>query len=174
MVLFLFSSAVLGQNIPFTVLKSAIFKDEYKESVFILAEKDSQGEILFARYYESGGLATGDGLYIEKYDADLKLKKEFEFKTEYSNYEKYNMIVGVFSANSIIHVVEIYYDLNEKSVICRSNNIDADFKMSRKELFRMKKEEIQALGSFSLQQIFFDRSKEMWTNNNSGAIKSEW
>lgn len=161
------------QKIAATVLKSEVFKDDYKQAVFVLAEKDTQGEMLFARYYESGGITPGDGLYIEKYSADLKLKKEFEFKTEHPNYEKYNIVIGVFSANNIIHVVEIYYDLNEKAIICRSNIIDADFKVSKKELFRLKKEEIQNLGSFSLQQIYFDRSKEMWNNNNSGEIKSE-
>ena len=162
-----------AQTIPFSIQRSAVFKDEYKQSVFVLAEKEAQGGMLFARYYESGGIASGDGLYIERYTPDLKLAKEFEFKTEHPNYEKHNMIVGVLSSAGIIHVVEIYYDLNEKSVICRANTISADFKVSKKELFRLTKDEIHNLGSFSLQDIYFDRSKEMWDNNNSEDIKSE-
>jgi len=162
-----------AQQTSFSVEKSALFKDEYKQSVFVLAEKDNFGNLVFARYYESGGMTPGDGLYIEKYGSDLKLKKEFDFKTDHPNSEKYNMIVGVFSAENMIHIIEIYYDLDEKAVICRSNNIDANFKASRKELFRLTVKELQDLGSFSLQQIFYDRSKEMWSNNLSGEIKSE-
>ncbi len=162
-----------AQTASFSVEKSALFKDEYKQSVFVLAEKETSGDLIFARYYESDGLTPGDGLYIEKYGSDLKLKKEFDFKTDHPNSEKYNMIVGVFSASNIIHIIEIYYDLDQKAVVCRSNNIDANFKASRKELFSLSVKELQDLGSFSMQQIFFDRSKEMWSNNLSGEIKSE-
>jgi hypothetical protein len=167
------SSSFYAQHIPFTIQKSETFKDEYKQSVFVLAEKDSKGGMLFARYYESGGVSPGDGLYIEKYSANLKLEKEFDFKTEHLNFKKYETVVGVFAAENIIHVITIYYDLNEKAVICQSNNITADFKTSQKELFRLTRDEIQSLGSFSMQQISFDRSKEMWSNSNSGDIKTE-
>jgi len=172
-ILMSFSIFGTAQTIPFSTQKSAVFKDKYKQSVFVLAEKDHEGGMLFARYYESGGLAAGDGLYIEKYGSDLKLKKDFEFGTERPNYEKYNVIVGVFASENTIHVIDLYYDLNAKSVICRATDIDSDFRTSKKELFRLGREELQDLGSFSLQEIYFDRSKEMWSNSNSGDIKSE-
>lgn len=169
----LFSGFLRAQTNPYGLQKSAVFKDEHTQSVFVLAEKDAAGNILFAHYYQSNGISPGDGLYIEKYNAELKLQKEFDFKTDHPNSEKYNMIVGVFSASNIIHIIEIYYDLDQKAVVCRSNNIDANFKASRKELFRLSVKELQELGFFSMQQIFFDRSKEMWSNNLSGEIKSE-
>ena len=164
---------LFSQTIPFQILKSAVFQDDYKNSVFVLADKNSSNEMVFVRYYESGGITPGEGLYIEKYSSDLKPIKEIEFSTQHPNHEKYNMIVGVFPSDDKINIVEVFYDLNDKAIICRANTIDSDFKTSKKELFRIKKEEVAELGSFSLQQIYYERNKDMWTNTNSGDIKSE-
>lgn len=170
---YLISVVCFSQSFPVSVTKSETLNDVFKHSVVVLADKDSGGNILFARYHDTGSMTSGDGLYIEKYSPNLKLIKEFEFKVSHLNYEKYNMIVGAFSSENTIHLIEIYYDLNDKAIICRSHTINADFETSQKELFRLTKEEVRELGSFSLQQIFYDRSKEMWTNSNSGDIKSE-
>lgn len=108
LIFYLFSITIQGQNIPFSIQKSEVFKDEYRQSVFVLAEKLAKGGMMFARYYESGAISPGNGLYIEKYDENLKLIKDFELKIEHPNYKKHNIIVGVFSSENIIHVIEIF------------------------------------------------------------------
>ena len=70
-----FSAAFYGQNIPVVIEKSELFKDECKNSVILLSEKNSQGEVTLVRSYNGSMLSQGSGFYIEKYDNNLKLKK---------------------------------------------------------------------------------------------------
>ena len=170
---FSISATFFGQQIPFEILKSAVFQDEFKDSVILLSEKNPNGELTLVRSYSGTMLSQGEGFYIEKYDSNLKLKKAFNFEMKHPGYQKYNLILGIFTMNSDIHFVEIYYDLNEKSYICIDNVMSEDFNNTKKELFRLPKEEIKKIGSFSLQQKIYARAKKTWTNDNSGAINSE-
>lgn len=171
--LIIITTFLSAQNLPFSIQKSDIIQDEFKETVLVLAEKDSDGNLIFGRYYESRGISNVNGIIIEKYNPSLKLQKELDFKIEEVNYKKYSTIVGAFLSENKIHVIEIYYNLNEKAIICESNSISEEFIVSKKELFRLSKDEVQNLGFFSLQQIAFDRSKEIWNNRNSGDIITE-
>ncbi|MBC7555607.1 MAG: hypothetical protein H7195_01450 [Chryseobacterium sp.] len=168
-----FSAAFYGQNIPVVIEKSELFKDEFKNSVILLSEKNSQGEVTLVRSYNGSMLSQGSGFYIEKYDNNLKLKKAFDFEMKHPGYQKYNTILGVFRMSDNLHFIEIYYDLNEKSYICFDNIISKDFNNTNRELFRLTKEDMKKLGNFSLQQKCFARSNEFWTNDNSGTINSE-
>ena len=171
---FLVSVTIFGQQIPYKISKSELFQDEFKDSVILLSEKNpNNGELTLVRSYSGTMLSQGEGFYIEKYDSNLKLKKAFDFEMKHPGYQKYNLILGVFIMDSDIHFVEIYYDLNEKSYICIDNVMSEDFKNTSKELFRFSKEDLKKIGSFSLQQKFYTRAKETWTNDNSGAINSE-
>ena len=170
---FLISASNFGQKIPFWISKSNIFQDEYKNSVIVLSETNSKGELLLVRSYKGTMLSQGEGFYIEKYDDNFKLQRAFDFELKHPNYQKYNLIIGIFSMQNNIHFVEIYYDLNEKSFICLDNIMSEDFKNTRNELFRLSKEEMASFGTFNLQQKFYDREKETWTNDNLGIINSE-
>ncbi|UPT71976.1 MAG: hypothetical protein M0D53_06725 [Flavobacterium sp. JAD_PAG50586_2] len=167
------STITQAQDIAYSISKSDVFQDEFKNSVIILSETNSKGELLLVRSYKGTMLSQGEGFYIEKYDDNFKLKRAFDFEMKHPNYQKYNLIVGVFSMENNLHFVEIYYDLNEKAFICFDNIMSEDFKITTKELFRLSKEEMSSFGTFNLQQKFYNRAKETWTNDNSGIINSE-
>lgn len=169
----LFSVIALGQNIPFTITKSTLFTEDYKESTIVLAEKiDDQG-FLLVRSYKKGGISPGEGFYIEEYDTNLKLRHEFEYDMKHPNYQKYNLVLSVFTLEKKVHIIEIYYDLNLKSFVCLDNKIIDKSKTEKTELFRITKEEMKTIGTFNLQKKFYARSDEMWTNDNSGTINAE-
>jgi hypothetical protein len=109
-----------------------------------------------------------NGFYIEKYDANLKLVKEFELKMKHPLSEKNNLVLGVFYANKKVNIIEIYFDLKEKTYICRNNIVDDNFNLTTKELFRITKEKMKELGSFNLQQKFFEAGNKNLPDVNSG------
>lgn len=169
----LFSISNAAQTIPYKIQKSNEFEDEYKKSTMVLIKDDGKGGVLMVRSYKSNGISNTQGFYLEHYDSNLDLKKEFEFDMKHPNYQKYNMVVGVCAFGNEVQIIEIYYDLNEKTYICQANSITEDFITSKKELFRLTKEEIKKIGMFSLEKKFYARSNQVWTNDNSGNINSE-
>lgn len=168
-----FATVFYGQNIPFTISKSNVFQDEYKNSILLLSEKNDMGELLLVRSYNGSLLSQGQGFYVENYSPDLKFKKGFDYEMKHPNYQKYNLILSIFRMQNNIHFVEMYYDLNEKAFICQDNILSEDFKMTEKELFRVSRDEMKSFGTFNIQQKFYRRSKDQWTNDNSGNINSE-
>ncbi|HLF52466.1 hypothetical protein [Flavobacterium sp.] len=169
----LFFLSNYAQTIPFKIQKSSEFEDEYKKSTIVLTKDDGKGGVLMVRSYKSSGISNTQGFYLEHYDSNLDLKKEFEFDMKHPNSQKFNMVVGICSIGNEVQIIEIYYDLNEKTYICQANIITEDFKTSKKELFRLTKEEVKKIGTFSLEQKFYKRANEMWTNDNSGNLNSE-
>ena len=65
-----------AQDIPTTLVKSEIFKDEYKNSNIVDVAEDGNGGVLVIRSYQGGLFSRGVGYYFEHYDAKLKLLKE--------------------------------------------------------------------------------------------------
>ena len=173
LILCLFSVIALGQNIPFTITKSTLFTEDYKESTIVLAEKIDDNGFLLVRSYKKGGISPGEGFYIEQYDTNLKLRHEFEYDMKHPNYQKYNLVLSVFTLEKKVHIIEIYYDLNLKSFVCLDNKIIDKSNTEKTELFRISKEEMKTVGTFNLQKKFYARADEMWTNDNSGTINAE-
>ncbi|WP_162126758.1 hypothetical protein [Flavobacterium phycosphaerae] len=173
LIILFFSGGLLAQNAASPLMKSDVFQDEYKNSVILLAEKNSVGDVTMVRSYKGSMLSQGEGFYIENYDANLKFKKAFDYEMKHPNYQKYNLILGVFSMKNNLHFIEFYYDLNEKYFVCVDNMLSEDFKTSKKELFRLSREEMKSLGYFDLQSKFYKRSKQIWTNENNGDLYAE-
>ena len=165
------SATFFGQTIPFQISKSGVFQDDYKETSIVLAEKMDDKGFLLVRTYKKGGISPGEGFYIEEYDTNLKLANEFEYDMKHPNYQKYNLVLSVFTLEKAVHIIEIYYDLNLKSFVCLDNKILTGNKVEKTELFRMSKEEMK--GTFNLQKKFYARTDEIWTNDNSGTINAE-
>lgn len=136
-------SCVFSQNINYKKVKSDIFQDDYKNSVIVLSEENTNGELLLVRSYKGTIVSQGEGFYIEYYDTNLKFKRAFEYSMNHPNYQKYNLILGVFMMQNNIHFVEIYYDLNEKSFVCLDNILSQDFSSTKKELFRISRDEMK-------------------------------
>jgi len=169
--LYFLSFFIYSQNIPFSIKKSGLFQDDYKETAIVLAEKIDDNGFLLVRSYKKGGISPGEGFYIEQYDTNLKLTKEFEYEMKHPNYQKYNLVLSLFTLEKTVHIIEIYYDLNLKSFVCLDNKVLNNNAIEKTELFRMSKEEMK--GSFNLQKKFYARVDEIWTNDNSGTINAE-
>ena len=73
-----------AQEIPHSIIKSEVFKDEYKHSSISLVEDDGKGGVIIIRSYAGGAFSSGIGYYFEHYDADLKLIKDYEYELKYS------------------------------------------------------------------------------------------
>ena len=169
----LLSSQLFCQNIPFKLEKSEEFKDDVKKSNIVLTETNESGNTLIVRSYNDNGLSNYSGFYIEHIDSNLKIQKTFDFEMKHPNYQKNNIVLGIYSVKNEVKIIEFYYDLNDKSYVCQANIITDDFLISKKELFRISKEKMKETGTISLEKEFFNRTKGNWTNDNSGEIKSE-
>lgn len=170
---FSISATFFGQQIPFEILKSAVFQDDVGKSTIVLAEKTNENNLLIVRSYNNNGLSLEEGFYIEKYDAKLNLLKNFKFKMSHPPSQKYKMVAGITAFENNIVVVEVFYDSNEKAYICQANTIDANDVVSKKELFRLSKEEVKANGEIALEHDSYVQSKKLFSYDNSGSINSE-
>jgi hypothetical protein len=168
----LFLNQVFAQTIPFKIQKSQLFEDKYKKTSIVISEKDVNGDLLLVRSYNGNGITQNEGFYIEYYDQDLKLKRDFEFEMKHPRTQKYNYVLGVFYAEKNVQIIEIYYDLKRRTYVCQANTISDDFKVSKKELFSLTKEEIKYF-DFSLEQKYYERSKEILDLDSSGSFSSE-
>lgn len=167
------SSIFYAQHIPFTIQKSEVLKDETVKSSIVITEKYNEKDLLIVRSYNNNGLGLNEGFIIEKYDSNLKRIKEFDFNSKHPTSEKYNIVIGAFTIQNNIVIVETFFDLNRKAYICEANIISNDFKISKKELFSFSKEDIKDFGTFSLQDKFYSKANFIWTNDNSGDIGPE-
>lgn len=169
----IFSISSFAQNIPFKLEKSEEFKDDVKKSNIVLTETNENGSILIVRSYNDNGMSNYSGFYIEHIDANLKIQKTFDFEMKHPNYQKNNIVLGIYSLKNEVKIIEFYYDLKDKSYVCQANIITDDFQTSKKELFRIAREKMKETGTISIEKEFFNRTKGNWANDNSGEIKSE-
>lgn len=150
-----FSHLSFSQNILFKIQKSEIFKDEFKESQIVLSEEDGNGGAYLVRSYNGKGISPNSGYYFEHYDSDLKLKKEFQLETNTPVFQKNKTILGFYFSDNKAFIADILFDLKEKAFVSSMTIVDfKDFKTSKKELFRVTKEEIKKLGMFSLNPTY--------------------
>lgn len=133
-----------AQEIPAQIVKSDIFKDEYKNSDIELVEDDGNGGVFIVRSYAGGVFSNGKGYYFEHYDSNLKLIKEYEYQAKQKRGEKKTVgsVIGMIMNGQEISLIEYVYEKTEKAYICSAltSNIK-DFNFSSKELFRVAGEE---------------------------------
>ena len=143
--LLFFSTFLVAQELTFKIEKSDLFTDEYKDSKIILVEKANENNILILRSFKSG-VSTTRGFYIEKYDKSLKKINEFEFEISHPVSEKFSLVIGAFFKNSKFYIIEMFYDLKGKNYVCLANIVDENYKVSKKELFKLNKELVKGFG----------------------------
>ena len=170
----LLSISSFAQDIPFKVLKSELFKDEYKESQIVLSEEDGNGGILIVRSYKGSKITPNPGFYFEKYDSNLKLINENDFQMKHPISQKTPIVLGVFRLENKIRIIEMFYDINEKSYICMANSVNVkDFSAEKKELFRFSRDELKELGGLSLNDTYYDNASMRSLINGSFGSESE-
>ena len=169
----LISISSFAQEIPFKIQKSEEFKDDVKKSNIVLSESDENGNTVIVRSYNDNGISNYSGFYIEHIDSNLKIQKTFDFEMKHPNYQKNNIVLGIYSLKNEVKIIEFYYDLKDKSYVCQANIVTDNFQTSKKELFRIPREKMKENGTISIEKEFYNRTKGNWTNDNSGEIKSE-
>ncbi len=144
-----------AQQIPFKLLKSELFTDEFSGGSQIkLAEDDGQGGLLVVRSFFGGNFSFARGYYFEKYDAQLKLLKAQAYDMEYRTSQDYSKVFGIFNDGAAVHLVEICYDKKLQACVCTAHNISTeDFKGERKELFRLTNAEMEQYGFVNLRDF---------------------
>lgn len=158
-----------AQNIPFKIQKSEVFKDDYKESQIVLSEEGGNGGILIVRSYNGKGIFANRGFYFERYDVNLNLLKEFDFQIEHPSSHKYATALGVVKTEKVIRIIEMYYDITEKSYICVANSIHKnDFKLESTVLFKLTRDELKQYGGFSLSDICYDKNDKKLSSETNG------
>ena len=168
-----YSVLSFGQNIPLKIQKSNIFKDEFKESHIVLSEQDGTGGVFIVRSYDGRGISPNIGYYFEHYNSNLQLIKEFQLETNTPVYQKNKTILGFYFSENKTYLADILFDLKEKAFVCSMTMVDFnDFQSTKKELFRVTKEEIKSLGLFSLTPAYKNNAYDKFLNeDNSSGIK---
>ena len=162
------------QDIPFKIQKSDIFKDEYRESQIVLSEEDGNGGFLLVRSYNGNKSSTNTGYYFEHYDTDLKLISEFDFQIEHPIFQKNAIVFGVFRIENKIRIIEMYYDIKEKSYFCIANSISTDdYKVEKKVLFQLSRDEVKENGGLSLMETYYNKANKKSVINDSFGTESE-
>ena len=161
-----------AQDIPTTIAKSDIFKDEYKFSQIADVTEDGNGGVLVSRTYRGGFFSGGaGGYYFEHYDAKLKLIKEYEYEMKYSEFEKQSSVLGMITNGNEIHLIDFLYNRDEKAYICSAltANIN-DFNFKKTELFRLSSDEIKQFSFFSSSAFDNDSGASMILNEDKNAF----
>lgn len=157
-----------SQDIPCTVKKSEVFKDEYKHSYIVSVDEDNEGGMVVVRSYQGGILHSGSaGYYFEHYDKDMKLVKEFEYPQE-----DRGGVLGITVKDGKVNIIDFMYDKDDKSYVCSANvaNI-VDFRFSTKELFRVQRDEIKrGIVFFGFGGYDNDSFATMLVNNDKTAF----
>ena len=159
------------KDIPAQIVKSELFKDEYKNSSIVLVEDDGNGGVIIIRSYHGGIFSRDMGYYFEHYDASLKLIKEYDYELTYSKAVKQSSVLGLVMNNNTVNIIDFVYEKDQKAYICSAitGNI-TDFNFSKKELFRLDSDEIKQFGFFSSGGFDRDSGASMIINEDKTAF----
>jgi len=159
------------QVIPHSVLKSDVFKDEYKYSLISLVEDDGNNGVFIARIYGGGVFSSGGGYYFEHYDSNLKLIKEYEYEMKRSEFEKYGSILGVIMNGDQVSLIEFVYNTKEKAFVCSALTSSIEkFNFVKKELFRIANEDIMKAQWFGTNEFDGDSGTNFIVNEDKTAF----
>lgn len=146
LVIALTSFAVNAQDIPHKIVKSEVFKDEFKYSSIELVDDDGSGGILIARTYQGGVFSSGSGYYFEHYDSNMKLIKEYEYERVQKKADKKTVgdILGIILDGQTVRLIDYVYSKTDKAFICSALSSDINnFNFTSQELFRVSAEEVK-------------------------------
>ncbi|MBP6128698.1 hypothetical protein [Flavobacterium sp.] len=160
-----------AQGIPNSILKSEVFKDEYKHSFISLVEDDGNNGVFIVRSYMGGVFSSGAGYYFEHYDSNLKLIKEYEYEMKRSEIEKYGSILGVIMNGDQVSLIDFVYNTKEKAFVCSAltSNINT-FNFVKKELFRIANEDVMKSQWFGGNQFDGDSGTNFIVNEDKTAF----
>lgn len=160
-----------AQEIQNSIIKSEVFKDEYKHSSIVLVEDDGNDGVFIVRSYAGGLFSSGAGYYFEHYDSNLKLIKEYEYEMKRSDIEKYGSILGVIMNGDQVSLIDFVYNTKDKAFVCSAltSSIN-EFKFNKKELFRIASEDVMKSQWFGDNQFDGDSGTNFIVNEDKTAF----
>lgn len=136
--LFLVFSASFGQKMPVSYDFGEKFNDRHKYSNLVTISEDGDGGYLLVRSYFQGLILKPRGYIIERYDADLNLVSEYNYK-----FNGMQFVDGFFK-NGILNLLFFNYDFEKEQYeywVHQSSVINFDF--TPKRLLALKSEVVQ-------------------------------
>lgn len=155
-----------AQEISFTILKSDVFKDEYKHSTIMSVEDDGFGGLIIVRSFMGGVFSGNFGYYFEHYDAQMKLVKEFEYDSKRSG------VMGIIVNEDKVNIIDFTYVKEQKAFVCNSNTASIkDFNFVKKELFTLPSEEVNGFSFWGIGSSYDgDTGAQMIVNEDKSAF----
>jgi hypothetical protein len=157
------AGTALAQTIPYSVVKSDLFKDEYSNSYLVHAAEDNNGGSIIVRAFEASAIPLPRGYAFEHYDADMKKLKEYK-------YEGKGQILGIIIKEEKISIIETDYSKERKSFVwtAYTARID-DFAFTSKELYSFESKRVD-LYRYSASEGIMLPAFEMVVNADNSAF----
>lgn len=162
-----YTQAFLAQDLNVDIKTSEVYKDKKKNTTLSFTASDGKGGLFVGRSYYGGLLKTLKGYYIEHYDSNLNLVKEFDYEIDRETVQQ------AFVNNGELHLLTTQYDRDSREIKClvQSTSVN-NFKFSSKELMSLNIKESSGrfVGFYGigLQQVDGDSfgSISLSKNNN--------
>lgn len=126
-----------AQEIPVSYSLGENYSDRYKYSTVLSIESATKGETVLVRTYYGGFPLRPKGHFIEIYDVDLNLKKDYNYK-----HSGQHMVDG-FIKNGQLYLLELVYDLNIKAYTYMVHQSPlSEFNFSERSLLSIPSKEV--------------------------------
>ncbi|OYQ42796.1 hypothetical protein CHX27_11680 [Flavobacterium aurantiibacter] len=129
-----------------------IFKDSRKNTRLSKVLEAANGEIIVVRAYYGGMLGrSAKGYFIECYNAQLELKREYDYNFEEVHKDSEDPTLDFLMDGNTLHIIELLYDKTSESYVFSANSGDlTTFKFQRKEILKLPYKKPKKGGLFSM------------------------
>ncbi len=126
-----------AQDIPVEYSLGENYSDRYKYSTLLTSDISTENETVFVRTYYGGYPLRPKGHFIEIYDADLNLVRDYNYK-----YAGDHMVDG-FVKNGQLYLLELVYNVGQEAYqyITHQSPLH-DFKFTKRELLSVASKEV--------------------------------
>ncbi len=126
-----------AQDIPVEYSLGENYSDRYKYSTLLSSDRSANGETVFVRTYYGGYPLRPKGHFIEIYDADLNLVRDYNYK-----YAGDHMVDG-FVKNGQLYLLELAYNVGQEAYqyVVHQSPLD-DFNFTERVLLSVPSKEV--------------------------------
>ncbi len=126
-----------AQDIPVAYSLGENYSDRYKYSTLLTSDSSVKGETVFVRTYYGGYPLHPKGYFIEIYDADLNLVRDYNYK-----YAGEHMVDG-FVKNGQLYLLELVYNVGKEAYqyVVHQSPLD-DFSFTERVLLSVASKEV--------------------------------
>lgn len=139
-----------AQDLGLKTKLGPIFKDEKKNTRLTKVIENGDGEVVIIRSYYGGLIGrTMRGYYIEYYNQNLELIREFDYNFSDMEMKDGDPTLDFIVDGDKLHIIEFYYDKAKSSYVISANSANVNtFKFERKQLATVPYKDITNTGFF--------------------------